>query len=226
MKNILSVILVLFTISAANGAENFALAENSDLQWELKKDREGIQVYTTKVGGSPYDAVLAKTKVTGTRLSSLVALLRDAEACADWADKCVESYVFKELDETEALVYTHNDLPFPVKDRDVLAHVFWQQDKDSLQVSMHSKATDGILAPVKGRLRLTEAESSWEFNPLPNGEIEILNQTHINPGSSLPGWVTNMLLVDTPFATIKAFVTAVKSEKYRDAQVSFVTEPE
>ena len=151
-------------------------------------------------------------------------LLCVAGACSDWADRCAESYLVEQLSETESLVYTHNDLPFPVKDRDVLAHVIWKQDPQSLIVTMRSSATVGRMEEVDGRLRLTEANASWVFEPLGNGRVRVINEAHINPGSALPGWVTNMLLVDTPFETMKSFVSEVQTEKYRDAVVSFVSD--
>ena len=37
-----------------------------------------------------------------------------------------------------------------------------------------------------------------------------------------PGWVTNMLLVDTPFETMKSFVAEIQKPRYRNALVSFI----
>ena len=200
------------------------LAFGAESDWELKRDREGIQVYTRNVEGSPYDAVRSVTEIDGVRLSAMVALIVDAEACPDWADRCDESYLVEQISETESLVYTNNDMPFPVKDRDVLAHVIWQQDAESLTVTMRSSATTDKMEEVDGRLRLTQANASWVFEPLDGDRVRVVNEAHIDPGSALPGWVTNMLLVDTPFETMKAFVAEVVAPKYRDAEVTFVQE--
>ena len=194
-------------------------------QWGLRRDRDSIQVYSRAVQGSAYAQVKTTTLLENVSLASLVALIEDAEACPTWADKCAESYVFERINETEAYVYTHNDMPFPVKDRDVLAHVEWAQDSGSLQVTMKSVAMSGLLPEVRGRLRLTEANASWTFLPLASGQVEVSNTAHINPGSNIPGWVTNMLLVDTPFETMKAFIAEVVKPKYQNASVGFIKEP-
>ncbi len=193
--------------------------------WKLRRDRESIQVYTSAVEGSRYDAVLSRTIMHDVRLSALVGLLKDSEACPRWADKCAESYVYEKISDTELLVYTHNNLPFPIKDRDILSHVTWHQDPETLDVIMNSEATVDILPRKKGKLRLLSASVSWQFNPLPDGFVEVINQAHINPGSRLPGWITNRLLVDTPYETMKSFVAEVRKPKYRDADVSFINEP-
>ena len=198
----------------------------AESEWEQKRDRDGIQVFTRNVDGSPYDAVRSTTIVDNVRLSALVALIEDAETCPNWADRCAESYVVERVSDAESYVYTHNDMPFPVKDRDVIAHVVWTQDADSLAVEMNSEAVAGKMEEVSGRLRLQNANAKWRFEPLENGQVRIISEAHIDPGSSLPGWVTNMLLVDTPYETMKSLVAEVSNPKYQNAELSFVQEVE
>lgn len=204
---------------------SYCATANADSSWVLRKDKDNIQVYTRSVEGSSHDAVRAVTVLNNVRLSSLVALIEDVAACEDWADRCAESYVYKRVSATEAFVYTHNDMPFPVTDRDVLAHVTWSQNPDSYEVVMNSKATRGMLEEVKGRLRLTKANATWRFKPLASGGVEVSNEAHIDPGSSLPGWITNLLLVDTPYETMKSFVAELAKPKYQEAAVNFISEP-
>mgnify|MGYP005644075015 CR=1 FL=1 len=193
--------------------------------WNLKRDRDSVQVYTRNVDGSPYDAIRATTIMENIRLSSLVALIMDVEACPNWADRCAESSIHEYISETEQMIYSLNDLPFPVKNRDVLTHTKWSQDPETYAVYLISNATNGIIEEVKGTLRLTEASVSWHFLPQEDGSIQVVNEAHINPGSALPGWIINMLLVETPFETMKAFREEVTSPKYADAEFEFVTEP-
>ncbi|PCI79681.1 MAG: hypothetical protein COB20_04275 [SAR86 cluster bacterium] len=221
--NIAQRLIKLSILLAACASGYLFAAEAQD--WELRRDRDGIQVHTRPVEGSPYDAVRTTTRMTDVRLSSLVALIEDAPACADWADSCAESYLVERLSDSESLVYTHNDMPFPVKDRDVLAQVKWTQNSATFEVEMNSVATVGKIDDVRGRLRLTKAVASWNFAPQADGSVLISNQAHINPGSALPGWVTNMLLIDAPFETMRSFVNEVRNSKYVDAQLSFIREP-
>ena len=216
--------VIKLAIMLALGASSYLFAAE-ELGWELQRDQDGIRVHTRLVEGSPYDEVRTTTSMGDVRLSSLVALIEDAPACTDWADSCAESYLVERLSDSESLVYTHNDMPFPVKDRDVLAQVKWTQNLMSSAVEMNSVATVGKMDEVRGRLRLTKAVASWNFAPQADGSVLISNQAHIDPGSALPGWVTNMLLIDAPFETMKSFVNEVRNPKYVDAQLSFIQEP-
>ena len=102
----------------------------------------------------------------------------------------------------------------------------WSQNPDTLEVILSSTATSGIMEKMKGRVRLTKADIEWHLRPLPSGKIEVTNFAHINPGSSLPGWITNMLLVDTPFQTLQDFSEAVRNPEYAAASFNFVTKPD
>ena len=216
--------LIKLSILVAMCASSYSLTAD-DQGWELRRDKDGIQVHTRPVERSPFDAVRTSTRMTDVRLSSLVALIEDAPACMDWADSCAESYLVERLSDSESLVYTHNDMPFPVQDRDVLAQVKWTQNPMSLEVEMNSVATVGKMDEVSGRLRLTKAEASWTFAPQMDGSVLISNEAHIDPGSTLPGWLTNLLLIDAPFETMASFVDEVRNPKYVDAQLSFIREP-
>ena len=200
-------------------------AESGPGDWKLRRDREGIQVYTRKVADSPFDAVRSTMVLEGIPLSTMVALINDAEACPQWADRCAESRIHERTSETEVLVYTHNNLPFPVKDRDVLSHVKWRQDPGTLTVIMTSSAATGLLEETSGRVRLTHANVDWIFEPLDDGSVRVTNEAHVDPAGPLPAWLVNMLLVDTPWESFRGFREAIKNPKYAGAHFGFITEP-
>lgn len=194
--------------------------------WLLRREAENIQVYTRAIPGSDHDEVLTTTVVGGLRLSALVALLQDAEACPDWAPHCASAYVVAVVSEQESYVYTHSDMPFPVRDRDVVSFVSWQQDPVSRVVTMVGEAVTGVVDEVKGRVRLTDASAVWTLEPLPEGRLRVSNRTYLDPGSRVPAWLTNQLLVETPLLTMQALISLAQDRRYRGAEVSFVTEPD
>lgn len=220
---ILNVSLCLLGLCVAAVASSNELSAEKD-HWVLKRDRHGIQIYTRSVEGSPYKAVKGVTSVNAT-LSSLVALISDTDACSDWADLCDESSVYESVSKTEKYIYMLNYLPWPVANRDVLVHVVWSQNPDNLSVSIHSQATEGLLEKNKGVVRLTQVNASWDFIPLPDGGVEVTTLAHVNPGGLLPAWITNLLLVDSPFNTLINLKKVVKRPKYQHAEVSFIVEP-
>ena len=164
--------------------------------------------------------------IENVRLAAMVTRIQDAEACPESADRCAESHVYRRLAENELLSYTLNNMPFPVKVRDVLAGVIWIQHSATHLATIHSLATEGGMAATDGRLRPSEVNLHWYFRPLPSVAVEVSNEAPINQGSALPGWVTNRLLVDTPSETLRAFIEAVQQDKYRQARSPASSSPD
>ena len=157
----------------------------AEAEWELKKDDDGIQVLTRAVDGSRFKAVRATMTVT-TDLSALVALVRDTDACAEWAHLCKSAAEHEVVSETELYVYTHNDLPWPVSDRDALAYVIWAKDPATGAVTMTARAVgESDLGKRRGIVRLTDALTSWTFRPVEGG-IRVISDAHVDPGGPLP----------------------------------------
>lgn len=189
--------------------------------WKLKRDKHDVQVYLGNVTGSKYKAVRAVTRIQ-VRLQSVVALLRDTGACPEWADLCQEAHVHEQLTDTDLLVYTRNHLPWPVSDRDLVAEVVWSQDRRTGIVTMDSHAVDGVVARHKGCVRLTQAHTVWVITPLGQGWVEVAMEAHVNPEGPLPAWVTNHLLVKSPYKTVLGLRKAVFSPKYANARFGFI----
>lgn len=214
--------VLLLAVALLQAANASSIVNTPD--WKLKREKNGVQVYVSKVNGSRHKAVRAITVIDNARLSPMVALILDAEACPEWAYKCTESYVHEKISETEFLIYSNSDMPSPIKDRDVLAQTQWRQHHETFTVTMTSTATQDIIPKIKGRVRLTEAKISWTFEPADDGSVRVINEAHVNPGSSMPGWLTNRLLINMPYRTLLAFKQAIQQEQYQSASISFIEE--
>ena len=193
-------------------------------EWQLRKDETGIQVYTRSVDGYPYKAIRSVVHLENTRLSSVVSLIRNSKECPEWSDSCDSANIIEWVSELENYVHTFTDLPWPVKDRDMVTHVIWNQDPDTLVVTMQGSATKGKLEEIRGIVRLTEAQISWELTSLENDSLRVVFEAHINPASIFPSWITNMMLVDSPFNTMEGLRNRVKLEVYKEVELAYINE--
>lgn len=212
---------VLQLIVALLVAGNHAVAEDD---WVLERDSDGIQVFTQNVEGSSFDAVRAVMLIEA-KLNALVGLVRDASACPEWAELCKESRDHQVISEQELYVYSYNDIPWPVKDRDALTHVLWDQDPETLAVTMTAVATSDLLPVTKGAVRIVNAKTRWIFTPTENGNVEVVSEAHIDPNGPTPAWITNLLLVETPFKTLQGMRRLVQTGRYDDSEFAFVRAP-
>ena len=209
VATILLGLLALHPLLGVN-AQPFALEPASE--WKLKRDKKNIQVYTQKIKGVKHKAVKAETVTDAVTIDALIAVILHAESCPDWADLCKESYVHSKNSETDYYVYTLNDLPSPVKDRDALTRVTWHKDPATDAVVMQSQVAEGILEEQKGAVRILNANIQWTFTPNDAG-VKIESWALIDP-VGIPSWISNQLLVGAPYKTLLALIEQARKPLY------------
>ncbi|MBL4672331.1 MAG: START domain-containing protein [Arenicella sp.] len=195
--------------------------KDADLEWTLKRDRDGIQIFLTKVPGSKFRAILSIMEVEAST-GQLAALVMDLDNCPNWAAMCKSAEIIERISASECYVHSINDAPFPVRDRDIVAHVQWFYDKANGKVSMRSDATPDRLPKRKGIVRVQYASSEWHFTPLNNGMVLVENYAHVDPTGNVPAWLTNLLIVDSPYRTLKNMRKLISTGAYSDASVGFI----
>ena len=192
-----------------------AQLEGVTYNWKEKKNKDGISISTSSVEGSAFKAVKGEMTVEAS-VASLYALVEDMQACPDWAAMCKESRIEERISDSETYVYVYNDIPFPVRDRDVYTHVVWTLDSETGSLSMTSTASEGGTEKTRA-VRIENAVSQWHFTPLGEGMTKVENFGHIDPNGPTPAWLTNMMLLDAPYKSMSNMREIVESGGYADA---------
>ena len=195
--------------------------KDADLEWKLKRDRKGIQVYLAKVPDSKFRAIFSTMKVEVPPLE-LASLVMDIENCSNWASMCKSAKIIERVSESETYVHSINDAPFPVANRDIVANVHWSFDQKTGVVSMRSEARSEKLPKQKGLVRIKDASSEWHFIPMLDGKTLVENYAHVDPNGKIPSWLTNLLLVDSPYKTMKKMRKLALTRQYKDLMPVFV----
>ena len=172
------------------------------------------------VKGSKYRAIQSAVIINAS-LHSIIALIKDSEACSKWADLCEHSEVHRTISDSESYIYTYNNLPFPIKDRDILAHVQWNIDPQTAVVSMLSSATSGIKEINPKAVRLTEAVAKWQFTEQADGSVLVENIAHVDPNGPIPAWISNRLMISSPYKTLLRMRRLAESGDYDNHPASF-----
>jgi len=107
---VLVVSMAFFTATNAHSSE-----------WDLRKDKSAIQVYTKKVEHSDHFSFKGTSRIS-TNIQSLVNLMRDMSVMDQWLATCREPVVIEEPDTVSRLIHMKNDSPFSlaISDRDIV----------------------------------------------------------------------------------------------------------
>lgn len=204
----------------------FASAQTEQgYDWELKRDKDGIQVYMREQEGSDIKELKFTTEIEAS-LHAVAAILTDVEGFDNWVYASMESYTIKELSDTEVIYYTSLDFPWPLSNRDlVLQTNFWQDEKT---LAIHS-ATTSVHDEMEEKddfIRIKKADLYWTFTPMGNGKVKVEYQLNSDPGGSIPAWMINLAADQGPLQTMVKFKEEIAKDKYQNARLAFVQELE
>lgn len=184
----------------------FSLGFGQSDAWELRKDKDGIKVYTQKIAGAPLDAFKG-TGVINAPLAKVLRVLRDGNAYTEWSPDCAES-VQKESSETRQVNYSVTDAPFPVSDRDSYVEFTYQPTANGMKIIL--KALPDYGPQVDGMVRLKHINGFWLLEKQGENATRVTYQMQADPGGSIPAWLANATAVDQPFESIKGLRARVK----------------
>ena len=176
-----------------------AFAEDA---WRLEKMSHGIKVYSRAVADSPIRAVRGVVKINAA-LDDALSLLQNIDARLSWDEMCVETYLVDTPAPGIEKIYLHHDLPWPVKDRDMILQTEWKIDTNTGVAHMYGKAVISGVSEYRDRVRVVNAENQWIITPLADGGLELQAVMHADPAGPIPAWVLNWLSVDAPITTLQ-----------------------
>lgn len=216
-------IFFVFTFLGLTSFVNFKIEQNKS--WELKKNSDGISIYTRNSEGSDFKELKSVMQLK-TSLSSIVALLNDWENYPKWVYKCEKSITLKKISDTEVIHYQTVIAPWPADNRDFIVDVKISQNPLSNVVIQKAICLSNYIPQIKEYVRITEFKASWILTPIKNGMVNIEYHLLVNPGGSLPAWIVNLAMIDGPFETNLHLKEWVKKEKYQKQKISFIKEME
>jgi len=171
----------------------------SQEEWTLKKESEGIKVYTAPVKDSKLIRVKSEANIK-TNFDCLEQIIRSVPDYPSWVFKCEKAEVIKMDSPSEILYYQLNNAPWPVKSRDMTVHLKMIREKDKLIIN--SESVDGILSEKSGIVRIKQFNSDWTFTARPDSMINVTNIISVDPGGNIPSKIIKKFVVDGPYTTM------------------------
>lgn len=167
--------------------------------WQLKKDHDGIKVYTRKVEGSPILEFKSVMTVDVPR-DKAVDFYLDGSKYTQWFYQCKEARVLETRPEGNVYYYVMG-MPWPVFDRDSVYLARMMSDKGDVIFRLSS--LDGVYPPQPGKVRVGYLKIEWRFKSVLGGKTEITFQQHSSADGHIPVPIVNALSINMPFKTFQ-----------------------
>ena len=182
------------------------MALSADKDWTLRKNEDGIKVYTRPVAGSDLDEFKGTCTINAKPLE-LANLLKKVEAYPDWLPNCIEAKLIKREGNTQ-IHYSQTEAPFPVSNRDSYYRYTYTEKGSDIKVRMEALPDYG--PEREDVVRMVKVEGYWYFKATADGKTKVTYQVHADPGGSIPSWLTNSAVVDNPYNTLSILINHFK----------------
>ncbi len=195
----IGIILLLFSgLVFTENVDASTLADGNE--WELRKDKNGIKVFTRINANSSIVEYKAVT-TTHTEISNLIAIINNVENYPGWLANCESASVIENINDSLRIDYLKTDVPWPMDDRDVvLEYRIISNNGEHYEAIM--TAIPEVIAEKENIVRIKNARGKWVFKKNDESTIEITYQFYGDPEGDIPLWIINMFIVSGPYETL------------------------
>jgi hypothetical protein len=187
----------LFLIPVAILACIFPSEEN----WQLKRSRNEIKVFSKAVEGTNFKRLRAETTIHQP-LEQILKTIHNVENYPQWVFRCTQARILKRISSTEFYYYQVISVPWPISDRDMIIHLKTIEKADG-SILITLQGVPGYMPPEDDFVRVQVFEGKWELNPLRDGGVEVIQELMVVTGGPLPAWMVNRAAVEGPYGTMK-----------------------
>jgi len=169
--------------------------------WRLVKDAEGIKVFNRKVGNSPLNESKAIT-IVKAQINEVYDMVLGIDNIPKWMFKVSRCEMLKQESDDTFFVLAEIDAPWPIYDRDLILR-FDITERSATKISCKLTGVPDYIKPRENFVRIPYYKGAWHWTQLNTNDVEIVQQSHIDPGGAIPKWLANAASSEAPFNTLR-----------------------
>lgn len=199
---------------------NIAHAEEP---WALSTNKEGVKVYTRHVPDSKIKAIKVECEFNASA-AQLVAVLLDIKGSIDWVYHTKSVNMIKQVSPSELYYYSEVSIPWPLHNRDFIAHIKVTQDPKTKVVTVDAPCLADMVPRKDGIVRIEHSVGKWVITPIDSDHVKIEYTLHLDAGGSVPAWLLNMFITQGPTESFKKLKVQLQKPTYKNIKLPYITE--
>ncbi len=182
----------------------------------LRKDSNGIKVYTCSVNDSNLKAIKATFDLEAG-LSQLVAVVQDVPAYTAWQYRMIKSKLVSQH-RNELIYHSEVSAPWPVSNRDMVVQLKFKYDSVNRIMDIDAIGLPALVPLVEDNIRIPHFKANWNIHVVNKNHLRIEYNLMIDIGGSIPAWLMNMAQAEGPFETFSKLKTQITQAEYQSGQ--------
>jgi hypothetical protein len=179
---------------------NFGFSLTGQEAWDLKKEEDGIKIYSRPSRLTKFEEIKVETDFTGN-INQLASILLAVDKYAQWAYATKSSIIIKKTGPNDLIYYSEINVPWPSTNRDFYAHCKMVTNPANRSFKMTATGLKDYL-PVKNNIvRVPLSIGTWEATTISNKIIHVVYILEFDPGGSVPAWLLELFSTKGPLET-------------------------
>jgi hypothetical protein len=158
--------------------------------WDLKKDQNGILIYSRSLKDSKFNEIRAVFDLSGT-FDQLSSILNDVGNYKDWVYSTASSTLIERKSTTEMIYYSRVSAPWPVSNRDFYSDTRIWIDSATHLMHLSSRSVDNFPHSKDHFVRIPFLKAEWIITATSTTTLHVDYTLSWDPGGNIPAFVAN-----------------------------------
>lgn len=180
-------------------------------EWDFVKEKDGVMLYTRQEQNSSLLSFKGVVELHTTS-EKVCTLIENVSNFDTWDDDIGGMVVFDHIKGKYLRYYLVYDLPWPVTDRDLCVEAFISCDSATGGMTLSAAPIPDFIPEKKEFIRIRKYWQTWTIQPVGNGMVSVILEGFADPAGSIPGWLYNMVILDTPFKMLSETQKSVEKQ--------------
>jgi hypothetical protein len=173
--------------------------------WNFIKEKDGIKLYTKEEPGQRLKSFMGIVDINAPA-EKVYSLLENVNNTSWWDKNITRIKILGYEKNKRAQYYLVYDLPWPVADRDICVDVRIALDTLTGERKITALPLPELVPQTSGMVRIKNYSQAWSVIPKGKEMTHVILEGFVDPGGSVPDWILNMLIIDSPYRSLKGIL--------------------
>jgi hypothetical protein len=194
MKNIITAFIVPMLMSTVLfGQQNEPEVHE---EWRLRKDEDGVQVYTRWIdaSGTRKARQMRIEMTTEGNPEDVIAVIRSDRDASKWVYRAKQYYIFDIEDDQTWHTYTEMGVPWPFNNRDLVLknQLEWSTDRSLAQIKL--VGVPKHMPEVNSIQRIQHFDGLWHIERIAPDRVRVRYEIFTKSEPVLPRWIIDPIV--------------------------------
>ena len=176
--------------------------------WTFIKERDGIKIYTRNEQNSSLKSFMGVMDLK-TQMKKVTSMIGNVKNTSWWDENVKEVKVLAYEENKYMQYYLVYHAPWPLTDRDLCVEARITIDSVTGCHTIYTVPLPGVVPDRTDKVRIRNYWQRWTIQPMPNGVIHLVLEGYADPGGSIPSWIYNMVITETPLNILRGIQRTV-----------------